>query len=235
MDNAQIKNSEPANKYKTFWPRFSAALLDGAALAPIQWMDRLIWSSTTSPLVLSVFVLFSSLVGLVYIIWFVVRFGMTPGKMVTGVRILDHKSEELPSLKQAVLRQIVWVLLVPIMLLVSFSNIWSAQLVNRGLGSFENLFLFGHIMMGWSVLEVVTMLFNRKRRAIHDFIGGTVVVRGRGNFSWEHLSLLKWGLIALFLINMAVPHFIDDTNIEVPKPNKQVDRISGLDTAITKG
>jgi uncharacterized RDD family membrane protein YckC len=29
----------------------------------------------------------------------------------------------------------------------------------------------------WSILEVVTMLTNRKRRAIHDFIAGTVVVR----------------------------------------------------------
>ncbi len=29
-------------------------------------------------------------------------------------------------------------------------------------------------------VKVVTMLFNRKRRALHDFIGGTVVVVGRG-------------------------------------------------------
>jgi uncharacterized RDD family membrane protein YckC len=29
----------------------------------------------------------------------------------------------------------------------------------------------------WIWSEVVTMLFNRKRRALHDFIAGTVVVR----------------------------------------------------------
>lgn len=29
----------------------------------------------------------------------------------------------------------------------------------------------------WYFLELVTMLTNRKRRALHDFIAGTVVVR----------------------------------------------------------
>jgi uncharacterized RDD family membrane protein YckC len=29
----------------------------------------------------------------------------------------------------------------------------------------------------WYLLEVITMLTNDKRRAVHDFIAGTVVVR----------------------------------------------------------
>ena len=39
-------------KYRTFWRRFWAALLDGAALAPIVWMEQLIWNNTTSALAL---------------------------------------------------------------------------------------------------------------------------------------------------------------------------------------
>ena len=29
----------------------------------------------------------------------------------------------------------------------------------------------------WFVLEIITMLLNKKRRALHDLIAGTVVVR----------------------------------------------------------
>jgi uncharacterized RDD family membrane protein YckC len=35
----------------------------------------------------------------------------------------------------------------------------------------------GYALGVWIWSEVVTMLFNRKRRALHDFIAGTVVVR----------------------------------------------------------
>lgn len=34
---------------------------------------------------------------------------------------------------------------------------------------------------GWFGLEVVTMLTNNKRRALHDFIAGSVVIRKPGN------------------------------------------------------
>ncbi len=33
------------------------------------------------------------------------------------------------------------------------------------------------ILLVWTATEVITMLMNCKRRAIHDFIAGTIVVR----------------------------------------------------------
>ena len=41
------------------------------------------------------------------------------------------------------------------------------------------LLIYAHLIAStlWYVAELVTMLFNRKRRAVHDFIAGTVVVR----------------------------------------------------------
>jgi len=33
------------------------------------------------------------------------------------------------------------------------------------------------LILIWSLLEIITMLFDRKGRAIHDFIAGTVVLR----------------------------------------------------------
>ena len=36
---------------------------------------------------------------------------------------------------------------------------------------------FGILALVWGISEFVTMLFNDKRRAVHDYIGKTVVVR----------------------------------------------------------
>ena len=36
--------------------------------------------------------------------------------------------------------------------------------------------VFSWLSYAWMLSEVVTMLFNEKKRAIHDFIAGTVVV-----------------------------------------------------------
>ena len=43
--------------------------------------------------------------------------------------------------------------------------------------SYISPWLFLAIPMIWFVLEIVTMLTNDHRRALHDFIAGTVVVR----------------------------------------------------------
>jgi uncharacterized RDD family membrane protein YckC len=32
---------------------------------------------------------------------------------------------------------------------------------------------------GWLLAELITMLFNKKRRAIHDFLGNSVVIDSR--------------------------------------------------------
>lgn len=40
--------------------------------------------------------------------------------------------------------------------------------------------ILGGALLGWSLLELITMLTNSKRRALHDWIAGTVVVREAG-------------------------------------------------------
>ena len=63
-------------------------------------------------------------------------------------------------------------------------------------------------MFGWTLLEVLTMLTNAKRRAIHDFIAGTVVVRVPAR------SGLRWALVALLVASMAVSWNTKDRNLE---------------------
>ena len=114
----------------------------------------------------------------VYAIFMHGFFGQTLGKMVMGVKVLNHDTETQINVLQALRREsvnlalnIVWVLLI---LTVAVS------LESHGAIS-ENLAFavigFGLLALVWTVSEFVTMLFNDKRRAIHDCIGKTVVVR----------------------------------------------------------
>jgi hypothetical protein len=109
------------------------------------------------------------------------------------------------------IRYIVGVILIPVTIFVQFSNIFKGQLMNRALGSYRSLFWFGGAMMIWALLEFITMLTNKRRRAIHDFIAGTVVIK-------EPLSKRNWVLwicVCLFLLNLVVPHFIHEANMVV--------------------
>lgn len=203
-------------QYSTFWKRVGAAFLDGAALAPLQWLDQYIWNSTENPLILILFGILSSFSYLAYTIYFISKFGMTPGKMVTGVIVKKVDEVNIPTVKQAILRDIVTVIINPIFCIIMIVNVMNGELANRGLGSFENMMILVWIMGGWGILEIVTMLMNKKRRAVHDFIAGTVVIRGRGDFEWSKLPLLKVTLIILLIANFVIPHLTPDNNIKTP-------------------
>jgi uncharacterized RDD family membrane protein YckC len=44
--------------------------------------------------------------------------------------------------------------------------------------AFGNMeWVIGFAILGWFAAEILTLITNKKRRAVHDFIAGTVVVR----------------------------------------------------------
>jgi uncharacterized RDD family membrane protein YckC len=179
--------------------------LDSTALAPLAWLDQFIWNHTSQSFILLPWTIFDQLIGLAYGIGFVVACGQTPGKMACGVKIFDIRGKSV-SLKQAVLRDVVPVLLLLYFLFPQAQNILAGQLANRAYGdfsTFRNLFL---ALAGWLLLEVITMLTNKKRRAVHDYIAGTVVVREKPKM------MLFWWLLVLLILSFIVPHVMQEKN-----------------------
>ena len=198
--------------YKTFWPRLGAAFLDTAALAPLIWIDQVLWNFTDSSILLFLWVLIYQAVSLIYYIGFVYLFGQTPGKMATGVLISDNNNQQL-TLNQAILRNIITVIVAPIFIVLVASNLLAGQLANRGLGDAQFMIWFLAIALGWAVLEFITMLFNSRRRAIHDWIAGTVVVRQSIEERIASYLTVRRTLVILLVLNVIIPRLLPEMNM----------------------
>jgi uncharacterized RDD family membrane protein YckC len=168
-------------KYSTFWPRLCAGLEDGLIFTPVGWLCSFGYSHSASAFLQVLIYIINSSAFLVYSIWMHGRFGQTLGKMACKVVVLDVSEQPL-RLRQAVLRDILGVVLTPICFardiprIIHGADVYSAA----NLTTVDLVMLYS--TFGWFAIEVVTMLTNRKRRALHDFIAGSVVVRKPDKF-----------------------------------------------------
>jgi uncharacterized RDD family membrane protein YckC len=164
-------------KYDTFWPRVFAGLVDGLVLLPVGVADIYLGAPERSPSMLLAWSLLSYSAYWLYSVLLHARSGQTLGKMAMGVRVLDLSEERIPSLKQAFLRDIGYIFLNFASFLYLVSLVLSGQ-YSRGaeMGGAAGMVL-SFAGTSWFLLEVVTMLTNNKRRALHDYIAGTVVVQ----------------------------------------------------------
>lgn len=164
------------HKYSTFWPRFFAALIDTLIFIPVGSIYSYAFSHSTSvPLLILACVVNSSAL-LLYQIWMHGRFGQTLGKMVCKVVVLDVLERPL-SMRQAVLRDIFSVILLPVGLLIDIPLVIQGVNVSVSTNPTTMDWVLGYSASIWLVVEIVSMLTNKKRRAVHDFIAGSVVIR----------------------------------------------------------
>jgi uncharacterized RDD family membrane protein YckC len=98
--------------------------------------------------------------------------------MAVGVKVLDVNEQRTPTLRQAFLRDIGYIILNTLglgyMIYLIIMNQYSVDSHRLTLP----LQILGGAAFGWFLLELISMLINPKRRAVHDLIAGTVVVRG---------------------------------------------------------
>lgn len=173
----EIKANNHFYRYSTFWPRFWAGFVDGIFLTLVIYLECLIFGveyRTQDDLLQAI----NGVQLVVYVMIMHGVFGQTLGKMLTGVKVLDHDTETKINMKQALRRESVSLILNVLFASLTVSYLFSTNMSNS---TFENLAYFtvflSVLSFIWLISEFVTMLFNNKRRALHDFIGKTVVVR----------------------------------------------------------
>jgi len=164
-----------ATKYQTGLRRLGAAIVDGIIFTPIYFVERWLYNQTESDTLMIVWIIFTGFLPILYSIILHWNYGQTIGKWVTGVKVLDITELETLTLKQSILRDSFY-LAVEIIGLAFFSFLFlqssAPEYLINDYKNFSNQPIFW-----WTLLELVTMLTNNKRRALHDFLARSVVVR----------------------------------------------------------
>lgn len=162
------------NPYSTFWPRFLASSVDAVLLWPITGLLPMLTVYLAKFTDSQGFWTYS-LVALIIPIYSVVShglYGATVGKYVCKIVVLDAKTKKRINFRQALIRDSV-----PILLTIGWM-FWAVAI--NGMENPEEstvLYAIPLIYMLWFLAEVITMLTNSRRRAIHDFMAGSVVIR----------------------------------------------------------
>lgn len=164
-------NKIAQNKYETFWRRFFAMWIDGIIIGLLGYLEKLS-QNFDSIILFNLILFFSQVLPYLYSILLHGSYGQTIGKMITRVRIFDKSENSNITFRQAILRDIF-----PLggVLLIFVVN-WFRLLPDSRF-AITMVTIIMVIIISWTILEIITMMFSKKRRAIHDLIAGTVVLR----------------------------------------------------------
>ncbi len=169
-------------KYATFSPRFWTSWVDSVVLWPISFVVSLLLAPSVPPVVHFLATMVQQGAWLGYSVAMHAGYGQTIGKMACKVKVVDCETEQSITLRQAVLRDCI-----PIAITLCSALYEGITLLSGGRPPFAVVngkveydtwsMVLGSLMLLWSLAEFITMLTNKKRRAIHDYIAGTVCIR----------------------------------------------------------
>lgn len=163
--------------FRTFWRRLAALVIDSSLLLPIAFALFAAGAQVTAPAALFVLHVIGSLYGVAYSVILHSRYGQTLGKMATRIKVVDLSCHPI-GVKQAIWRD------GPTIAISLATAGFGVKTILSGRNPF-NLFdpqaaLPPELVIAnliWILAEFLTMLTNKRRRAIHDWIAGTLVIR----------------------------------------------------------
>ena len=170
--------------YATFWQRFAALWIDAFVLLPVVILQ--FWLESFSRTVALILVAPMGVVYLAYTICGHARFGQTVGKYAMDIRVVRTNGERI-GWREAWLRSSVDIgfsVLGAIASFIALNTITDLDYASVGwLQRAKNLNALEPAWAGrvstasqiWVWSELIVMLFNKRRRALHDFIAGTIV------------------------------------------------------------
>ncbi|XLZ70250.1 RDD family protein [Massilia sp. SR12] len=185
LSDASLLPSDEGVQPAGFWRRVGAHLLDTLFMLPVVGLTY--WGSSLSRYFYAWWVVPGLLIGLFYSGYLVQRFGGTPGKLLMKLRV-EMADGSAVSTKAAFLRAGVLQLIglaTSLGLALSALAMDDATYLSMGfMQRSEALtssgpgwqFALTIAMQVWIWGSLVVLLVNKRRRAPHDFIAGTVLV-----------------------------------------------------------
>lgn len=175
-DNPEFSRGEPLEKYQTGMRRFWAMILDGFF---VQAFSVVLFFSFGSVFGMTESDGFEIYINPVYSVWLTLVFGKTLGKHICGVKVVAYPDESKIVLRSVLMREIFPIacalLTFPFILLPISEDNSATYKIQLGA-----VFFMAVGSLAWLILELVTMSRDPKRRAFHDKIAGTVVIKTKG-------------------------------------------------------
>lgn len=163
------------NRYHTLDKRFIASIIDVVIFLPLGLAQYAIDRVEPSTAVMIPWLLIANLSLPVYSVLMHGWYGQTLGKMAMKVKVVDHETELPITMKQAFFRESYIVAFNVVIFFVQMNMTSAQRLSGQQPGTYYTVFML--VNLAWVVAEVISCLKTPKRRSLHDFIGGTVVIR----------------------------------------------------------
>lgn len=167
--------------YAGFSRRLFALLIE-AVIVMLAAGTTLLLQSATSQKIAGIVIAFLLTA---YEIYFHAKWGQTLGKMATGIKVLRLDFTPI-DLRTSFVRSSVGLSFLIVNSLLAIGALWkigafsgevlSREMIESELKGMSLYRLTDSLSTLWVLSEPVVLLFNEKKRAIHDFIAGTVVV-----------------------------------------------------------
>jgi uncharacterized RDD family membrane protein YckC len=164
MENKLNENQELI--YVGFWKRVLAMMIDGLIILPITIIQYKNYTNIHNSISAIWIYLSYVIIMYSYYIFFLVKFGGTPGKLVTKIRIVSPNGKYI-SIKQAILRNLINFIFVSLNVAVNLI-IYKTNTHNSTIIANLGVVIF--------YVDVLFVVFNKRKRAIHDLIADSYVV-----------------------------------------------------------
>jgi len=171
--------------YAGFWIRFAAGLLDLLILLPFGGL--IIYINSFNRFNCIYLYVPQFLIMIFYQVYLVKRYGGTLGKLAVGIKVIKLNGDAV-DWEAAIYRYIVSIVLSIISFMITVSSVlsisdeqfMSVPLIQRNGELLKGNPVYNYYMLIsflWVLSEIIVLLASDKKRAIHDLIGDTVVIR----------------------------------------------------------
>ena len=167
------------SRYHTGLRRLGAAIIDSIIFTPLLFADLWVLNQTDNVWIVFAWTVFNSALYYLYSIFFHYRFGRTVGKWIVRIKVADISETRLLTLRQSILRDSLYVVIQLIGFIYFLYKVAQTGDIDIVIMDYRNFIDYSFLC--WMAIELLSMLTNDKRRAIHDRLAGSVVIITRGS------------------------------------------------------
>ena len=172
--------------YADLWTRIAARIVDFVIMLPVAGL--IFYINGLSKDAYFYAILPNLAIYIWYEVYLVKRYGGTPGKLIMGIKIIQKDGDDV-DWHASFMRY-----LVPFCLTLSgiFIMMWTLGMIDdstyMNMGFLKKTLLlsdFNPLMskiqsftsLGWTIAGIISILSTKRKRAVHDYIAGTVVIK----------------------------------------------------------